>query len=62
MGFQEQEMVGKFFQSLKENPTLIAACLVYGEKMTLVGFKLYNYGFRYPNFLEFIEIKFETNH
>ena len=28
-------MVGKFFQSLKENPTLIAACLVYGEKMTL---------------------------
>ena len=35
MGFQEQEMVGKFFQSLKENPTLIAACLVYGEKMTL---------------------------
>ena len=34
MGFQEQEMVGKFFQSLKENPTLIAVCQVYGEKMT----------------------------
>ena len=35
MPLNHQDNVGKFFQSLKENPTLIAACLVYGEKMQL---------------------------
>ena len=35
MAHQEQEQVAKFMQLVKENPTLIAACLVYGEKMQL---------------------------
>ena len=31
----ESETVARFLRSLKENPTLVAACLVYGEKMQL---------------------------
>ena len=35
MGHNDQEQTAKFMQLVKENPTLIAACLVYGEKMQL---------------------------
>ena len=35
MSFQEAEMIAPFLKSLKDNPTLVAACLVYGEKMQL---------------------------
>ena len=31
----EGETIARFLRSLKENPTLVAACLVYGEKMQL---------------------------
>jgi len=35
MEYQEAEMIAPFLKSLKDNPTLVAACLVYGEKMQL---------------------------
>lgn len=35
MSMHESETVARFLKSLKENPTLVAACLVYGEKMQL---------------------------
>jgi len=44
MSSAEVETVARFLKSLKENPTLVAACLVYGEKMQLAyGFWIFRH-------------------
>lgn len=35
MSYSEADMMAPFLKALKMNPTLVAACLVYGEKMQL---------------------------